>query len=131
MTRYSTHRGPCFYPATPRSLHRALAATAFSAALAAALPVATFAQSLSDDKGPVEEILITGSFIKSTGEDEASPVEVLDNTYIENSGAVNIVELTSRLAVNSGSENNPDAFTAGETQGTANVNLRGLGLTTT
>ena len=131
MTRYSTHRGPCFYPVTPRSPHRALAVAAIGALNAAALPVATFAQSLSDDKGPVEEILITGSFIKSTGEDEASPVEVLDDTYIENSGAVNIVELTSRLAVNSGSENNADSFTAGETQGTANVNLRGLGLTST
>ena len=104
---------------------------AIIAVSAAALPVATLAQSLSDDKGPVEEILITGSFIKSTAEDEASPVEVLDNTYIENSGAVNIAELTSRLAVNSGSENNADTFTALETQGTANVNLRGLGLTST
>ena len=127
MARYSIHRGPCFYPATPRSPHRALAAAAFSAALAAALPVVALAQGAKS----MEEVLITGSFIKSTGEDEASPVEVLDNTYIENSGAVNIAELTSRLAVNSGSENNADSFTAGETQGTANVNLRGLGLTST
>ena len=127
MTRYSTHRGPCFYLATSRSPHRALAAAAFSAALAAALPVVALAQGAKS----MEEVLITGSFIKSTGEDEASPVEVLDDTYIENSGAVNIVELTSRLAVNSGSENNADSFTAGETQGTANVNLRGLGLTST
>ena len=108
------------------------ALVAISAVIAAALPAAAAAQALPrENKDPVEEILITGSFIKSTGEDEASPVEVLDNTYIENSGAVNIVELTSRLAVNSGSENNPDAFTAGETQGTSNVNLRGLGLTST
>ena len=127
MARYSIHRGPCFYPATPRSPHRALAAAAFSAALAAALPVVALAQGAKS----MEEVLITGSFIKSTGEDEASPVEVLANTYIENSGAVNIAELTSRLAVNSGSENNADSFTAGETQGTANVNLRGLGLTST
>ena len=127
-SQFNGHRGAY------RPLHRAVracAAAAISAVSAAALPVATLAQSLSDDKGPVEEILITGSFIKSTGEDEASPVEVLDNTYIENSGAVNIAELTSRLAVNSGSENNADTFTALETQGTANVNLRGLGLTST
>ena len=117
--------------ASPRRALVAISAT-ISAVIAAALPATAAAQALPrENKDPVEEILITGSFIKSTGEDEASPVEVLDNTYIENSGAVNIVELTSRLAVNSGSENNPDAFTAGETQGTSNVNLRGLGLTST
>jgi iron complex outermembrane receptor protein len=33
--------------------------------------------------------------------------------------------------VNSGSENQADSFTSGETQGTSNVNLRGLGLSST
>jgi iron complex outermembrane receptor protein len=42
-----------------------------------------------------------------------------------------IGELTQKLAVSSGTENNPDSFTAGSTQGTSNVNLRGLGLTST
>ena len=39
--------------------------------------------------------------------------------------------MTQKLAVSSGTENNPDSFTAGSTQGTSNVNLRGLGLTST
>ncbi|MFN2329570.1 MAG: TonB-dependent receptor plug domain-containing protein, partial [Chromatocurvus sp.] len=58
-------------------------------------------------------------------------MEVLSNDYIVNSGAVDVGELTSKLAVSSGTENNPDSFTAGETQGTSNINLRGLGLTST
>ena len=79
----------------------------------------------------VEEVVVTGSYIASTSEDEASPVEVLSNDYIVNSGAVDVGELTSKLSVSSGTENNPDSFTSGETQGTSNVNLRGLGLTST
>lgn len=79
----------------------------------------------------LEEVLITGSYIKSSGTDEASPIEVIDNEYISNSGAFSIGELTAKLSVNSGSENQADAFTAGETQGTSNINLRGLGLSST
>ena len=79
----------------------------------------------------VEEVFVTGTYIASSSEDEASPVEVLSNDYIANSGAVDIGELTKKLSVSSGAENNPDSFTSGETQGTSNVNLRGLGLTST
>ncbi|MEM1403719.1 MAG: TonB-dependent receptor [Pseudomonadota bacterium] len=97
------------------------------ASVSAALSTVAIAQ----DTGPLEEVLITGSFIKGSAEDAASPVEVLDTGYIEKTGAISIAELTQRLAVSSGAENNPDSFTAGETQGTSNVNLRGLGLTST
>ena len=97
------------------------------APLVLAISTATLAQQDSQ----LEEVVITGSYIKSTGEDEASPVEVLSTDYIVNSGAVDVGELTSKLSVSSGTENNPDSFTSGETQGTSNINLRGLGLTST
>lgn len=97
------------------------------APLVLAISTATLAQQDSQ----LEEVVITGSYIKSTGEDEASPVEVLNSDYIVNSGAVDVGELTSKLSVSSGTENNPDSFTSGETQGTSNINLRGLGLTST
>ena len=81
--------------------------------------------------GDIEEVVITGSYIKGAGTDEASPVDVLNSDYIQKQGALTIGELTQKLAVSSGTENNPDSFTAGSTQGTSNVNLRGLGLTST
>jgi iron complex outermembrane receptor protein len=84
-----------------------------------------------DDNKNLEEVVITGSYIKGTGTDEATPVDVLDSDYIQKQGALTIGELTQKLAVSSGTENNPDSFTAGSTQGTSNVNLRGLGLTST
>ena len=84
-----------------------------------------------DDNKNLEEIVITGSYIKGSGTDEATPVDVLDSDYIQKQGALTIGELTQKLAVSSGTENNPDSFTSGSTQGTSNVNLRGLGLTST
>ncbi|EED31474.1 TonB-dependent receptor [gamma proteobacterium NOR5-3] len=104
----------------------------FAKSVLAASVSATLASSaIAQEGSQIEEVLITGSFIKGSSENEASPVEVLDAGYIAKTGAVTIAELTSRLTVASGAENNPDSFTAGETQGTSNVNLRGLGLTST
>jgi len=56
---------------------------------------------------------------------------VVDREEIENIGAVSIADITRNLSVNSGSENASDSFTQGATQGTSNVNLRGLGLSST
>lgn len=85
---------------------------------------------LAEDK-IIEEVVITGSYIKSSATDGASPVDVLDRNYIDEMAAVTIADITRNLTVNSGSENVPDSFTAGATQGTSNVNLRGLGLGST
>ena len=98
--------------------------------LTANLLVANTALAQDDNKN-LEEVVITGSYIKGSGTDEASPVEVLDSEYIQKQGALTIGELTQKLSVSSGAENNPDSFTSGEIQGTSNVNLRGLGLTST
>tara|TARA_B100001059_G_scaffold102309_1_gene102055 strand:+ start:8170 stop:10902 length:2733 start_codon:yes stop_codon:yes gene_type:complete len=85
----------------------------------------------TDEAGAIEEVTVTGSYIRSTATDNASPVEIISSDYIANSGAIDVGELTAKWSFVSGSENNPDAFTAGETQGTSNVNLRGLGLSST
>jgi iron complex outermembrane receptor protein len=79
----------------------------------------------------VEEVVVTGSYIKGSPTDGASPVEIFSKDAIENMGAVDIADITANLSVNSGSENNADSFTSGSTQGRTNVNLRGLGLSST
>ena len=92
-----------------------------------------FASHLSIDalSQDVEEIVITGSYLKGSPTDGASPIEVIDRETIENIGATSIADITRNLSANSGSENNSDSFTQGATQGTSNVNLRGLGLSST
>ena len=99
--------------------------------LASGVLLANAAVAQDSASGEIEEVVITGSYIKGTGTDEASPVEVLNNDYIQKSGAITVAELTQKLAVSTGAETNPDSFTSGELQGTTNVNLRGLGLTST
>ena len=85
----------------------------------------------ADAQQDVEEVMVTGSYLKGSATDGASPVEVIDREEIENIGAVSIADITRNLSVNSGSENASDSFTQGSTQGTSNVNLRGLGLSST
>ncbi len=79
----------------------------------------------------MEEVVVTGSYIKSSPTDGASPVEVVSRSNIDEMAAMTISDITRNLTVNSGSENVPDSFTSGASQGTSNVNLRGLGLGST
>jgi len=79
----------------------------------------------------VEEVVITGSYIKSSPTDGASPVEIIGRDEIDNLNATTIADITANIAVNSGSENNTDSFTQGSTQGSSSINLRGLGLSST
>jgi iron complex outermembrane recepter protein len=79
----------------------------------------------------MEEVVVTGSYIKSSPTDGASPVDVVDRDYLDEMVPVSVSDITGHLTVNSGSENVPDSFTSGATQGTSNVNLRGLGLGST
>lgn len=94
----------------------------------AAMPLA-FAQ--DDNAAVVEEVLITGSYLWSSPKDGASPIVVVDRDNIDQMGAMSISDISRNLSANSGSENVPDTFTSGATQGTSNVNLRGLGLGST
>jgi iron complex outermembrane receptor protein len=90
-------------------------------------PVTVFAQ----DKDSVEEVIVTGSYLKGSAVDGASPVEVISRDTIENLGATTIADIIRNMAIDSGSENNADSFTSGSTQGSSSVNLRGLGLSST
>ena len=79
----------------------------------------------------IEEITVTGSYIKRTRTDGPQAVEVVDRADIAIAGIQSPVDLIEKLSVNAGSEFRSDAFKAGGQYGTANVNLRGLGLGTT
>ncbi len=78
-----------------------------------------------------EELIVTGSYIKGTPGDSVMPVQTLDRSYIDSIGATTVADILEKLSINSGSENQADSFTQGATQGTSNVNLRGLGLSST
>lgn len=87
------------------------------------LPVA--AQSQSDTT--VEEVVVTGSFIRGTPLDAPSPVQVVDRTSIEAQGAAVVWDVIKNMEVNSGSFTNSGSGERSQTEGTAVVNLRNLG----
>ena len=66
----------------------------------------------------MEEVVVTGSYIKSSPTDGATPIDVISRDNIDQMGAMSISDITRNLTVNSGSENVPDSFTSGATQDT-------------
>ena len=79
----------------------------------------------------LEEITITGSLVPRTQLDGVQSVDVIDRFEIEALGVQNSIDLIERLTYNSGSQSRSDAFRFGGGYGSAQVNLRGLGLGTT
>jgi len=85
------------------------------------------AQTSTDDV-----IIVTGSFIKKKNQsDLPSPLQTIGASNIKDIGAQNIADITQTLTINTGAQNNPDAFTQNATTGTSNINLRGLGVGST
>ena len=80
-----------------------------------------------DDPSDIEEVLVTGSYIRGTPLDAPSPVQVVDRASIEAQGAAVIWDVIKNLEVNSGSITNPGSGDNSQVEGTANVNLRNLG----
>ncbi len=109
-------------------LYRATALTAGCLAMFAG--VNAQAQDTADNE--IEEVVVTGSYIKGkTQGNSPSPIAVFGSDNLNQIGASQISDLVQTLTINNGAQNNPDAFTQGSTTGTTNINLRGLGVSST
>lgn len=84
-----------------------------------------------DDSIAIEEVVVTGSYIRGANTAAANPVSVLSAEDMKYTGGSDITDLLNNMSINSGAENRPDTFTSFYNQGTSNVNLRGLGLSST
>ncbi len=90
---------------------------------------AAFAQSAPADKGDsLEQIVVTGSRISRPDIESASPVTIVDAQAISLSGAGRIEDLINTLPQAIGGQT---AFISNGADGTATVDLRGLGPTRT
>ena len=96
---------------------------------AVCLPGFVYAQ--DNEEPEVEEVIVTGSYLRGSPLDAPSPVQVVDRASIEAQGAAQIWDVIKNLEVNSGSISNEGSdggiATMGATSGMANVNLRNLG----
>ena len=101
------------------------------AVFAAALTIAATNSAAQTDT--IEEVVVTattGSRIVRQG-DSPSPLSSYAGETLLDSGLRDIRDLVSVLAINAGAENNSDNLTQNYTVGTANINLRGLGVAST
>lgn len=81
----------------------------------------------SEPEPVTEEIVVTGSYIRGSKRDGASPIEVLSSEDLLKSGSPSISDLARQLPVSSGSDGESNGFSSPGIEGTSNINLRGLG----
>jgi len=94
---------------------------------ATALPaLPALAQETDSAARPIEEVVITGSRIRRVDEETASPVFVMDQSMIANTGVQTMGDLMMRVPAIAGAATNPQVNNGGGT-GESNVELRGLG----
>ena len=86
-------------------------------------------QSVMAEEEAIEEVVVTGSYLKRSAEDSAVPLTVLDKSSLDQIGATDIKDIIGSLTFNSGAIGGAgNAFSGGDSStGQANVNLRNLG----
>ena len=77
----------------------------------------------------VDEIVVTGSFIRGSAENAALPVEVLGEAELANRGAPSVLDLIKALPSSSGALGDTNQFDSrsAQAEGSGSVNLRALG----
>src|SRR6056300_822946 len=86
----------------------------------------------SQDSSLVEEVVVTGTHIRRSSQQYSiSPLSTIDSDDIAIQGAKDITDLIRNLTINTGSELNVSGLNQPQTAGTAQINLRGLGLGST
>ena len=115
------------------AVRRATVARALAVAIAAPAAVGAPAET-AGPAAKVEEVLVvaarTGSRIKRQVA-SPSPLAEHDAEALRRNAAKDLRDLVGLLPINNGAENNSDNLTQNFTVGTANVNLRGLGVAST
>ena len=82
-------------------------------------------------EGPIEEIVVTGSYIKRAPEDAPSPVRAVGREELEAKGTPQLADMIMRLPSVVGSENVTAQEQSVGGAGAANINIRNLGLAST
>jgi outer membrane receptor protein involved in Fe transport len=93
----------------------------------ACLPASALAQPAPED----EDIVVTGTYLRGQSLDGAAPVFVVGQSAIQSSGIGNTTDLVRLIPAASGSRLTPDGTNSPFQAGTAQINLRGLGFSST
>lgn len=119
------------YSSAQRRLRRMAKLSSGATVLAVALSAAPVVAQQSEASGVVEEVVVTGSYLRRAPEDAPSPIQNIGREELTNSGLQGIGDIVKTLTSISGVENDSDQGQTVSGVGAANINLRGLGLNTT
>jgi outer membrane receptor protein involved in Fe transport len=79
------------------------------------------------EQGEIEEVVVTGSYIRGTPEDAASPVDVTTREDMDLQGNPSVVDMLRNMGPMAGMDGETNQFQSNGLEGISNVNLRGLG----
>ncbi len=86
----------------------------------------TSAADISTDVEPIEQIVVTGSYIEGAVEDAALPVTVIDRSELELQGSPSTLDVIRSLSASQGTVGEANAGAVLLGTGAVSVNLRGL-----
>ena len=81
----------------------------------------------ADEDAAIEEVVVTGSYIKRNAADSPSPLSVVTSADIEDIGAADVAEVIASMPWNSGGQTRAATFQGEGADGRNSVNLRNLG----
>ena len=93
----------------------------------ASVGVAGDETSVEDDTGHIEEVVVTGTWIPGTPEDDPLPVTSIDREALAAEGSPSVIELVRNLSFSQGADGESDQYGSRTGADRATVNLRGLG----
>lgn len=92
-----------------------------------AVGVAADDTGVEDDSGRIEEVVVTGTWIPGTPEDDPLPVSSIDREALAAEGSPSVIELVRNLSFSQGADGESDQYGSRTGADRATVNLRGLG----
>ena len=81
----------------------------------------------ADADQAIEEVVVTGSYLKRSAADSPSPLSVVTSADIEDIGAADVAEVIASMPWNSGAQTRAATFQGEGADGRNTVNLRNLG----
>ena len=80
----------------------------------------------------IEEVVVTGSYIKRSTADSPSPLSVINREELDAINAVELKDVVNTMTYQSGNIANTNAYSGGYSgTGNSNINLRNLGMGST
>ena len=100
----------------------------FSTLLLLGVVVASLPQvAVAAEDEEIEEVVVTGSYLKRTAADSPSPLSIVSAADIEDIGAADVAEVIASMPWNSGSQTRAATFQGEGADGRMGINLRNLG----